>query len=323
MSPDLEERFAGAITGCACGDAAGAPYEGARGAYLKRIPKLFDPIPQIPGYPRGQYTDDTQLTLVLAETYIACGRFDGEDFANRLAALWKNREIVGAGASCTDAAYNILAGIPWNEAGTAEGRAGNGTAMRASPAGLWNHENLDRLKQDSRDQSIVTHKDPRAQAGAAVCAWAVAKNLEGQDIDPASFTRELSDFIRDIHSGFADCILKIPEWLGGDEEEARTDIACAGWIEQRQRLDFITPFVIPSVLIALFYFLKTPNDYAASLDSVIRSGGDVDTTGAIVGAISGAYNGIEKIPAHLRHDLYQAEMIGDTGRRLYRAWKGK
>jgi ADP-ribosylglycohydrolase len=310
MDQNLESGFLGAIMGCACGDAAGAPFEGARGSSLKRIPRLFNPIHQIPGYPKGQYTDDTQLTLTLAETYISCGKFDGDDFAKRLALLWERSEIVGAGASCTDAVYKILSGIPWDQAGTEEGRAGNGTAMRASPAGLWNHDNMDQLKKDSCDQSIVTHKDPRAQAGAAACAWAVAKNMQGPEIDPEGYSKELSDYIRDIHNEFADHILRIPGWLDMNEDKAKIEIACAGWIDPLQPLDFITPFVIPTVLAALYYFLKTPDDFSACLESVIRAGGDVDTTGAIVGAVSGAYNGIDGIPDHLIRDLYQSEKIG-------------
>jgi ADP-ribosyl-[dinitrogen reductase] hydrolase len=319
INNELESRFIGAIMGCACGDAAGAPYEGATAAALKGVPRLFDPIPQIPAYPRGQYTDDTQLTLVLAETYIQCKGFDGKDFANRLAGLWKRREIVGAGASCTDAAYNILSGIPWQEAGTEEGRAGDGSAMRASPAGLWNYQDLEQLKLDSCQQSIVTHKDPRAQAGAAAVAWAVARNLSRADIDPETYSKELAEFIKDIHQEFAEYILKLPRWLEMDEEESKIEIACAGWIQPKRRIDFITPFVIPAVLIALFYFMKYPKDFSASLEAVIRAGGDVDTTGAIMGAISGAYNGLEAIPEHLIRDLHQADMIKDTAHRLFTA----
>jgi ADP-ribosyl-[dinitrogen reductase] hydrolase len=323
MNVDMEDRFLGAILGCACGDATGAPYEGMRGSELCRIPKLFDPIPQIPGYPKGQYTDDTQLTLALAETYIACACFDGDEFGTRIAELWRSHEIVGAGASCSDAAYRLIAGIPWRESGTEEGRAGNGTAMRASPVGLWNHDDLDQLKLDSRAQSIVTHKDPRAQAGAAAVAWAVAQNLREREIDPGNYSRELSEFIRDIHEEFAEYILQIPGWLKADEAEAKIEIACAGWLDPKSPIDFITPFVIPSVLVALYYFLKMPLDFSRGLDCVIRSGGDVDTTGAIFGAISGAKNGVDAIPDHLRHDLYQADRIEDTARRLSSAWKEK
>ncbi len=318
---DTEDRFLGAILGCACGDAAGAPYEGMRASALSRIEKLFDPIPGIPGYPKGQYTDDTQLTLVLAETYIACGRFDGADFGARIAGLWGRHEIVGAGASCSEAAYRLIAGVSWQDAGTEDGRAGNGTAMRASPVGLWNHDDLDRLKLDSRGQSIITHKDSRAQAGAAAAAWAVAQNLRALEIDPESYSRELSDFIRDIHEEFAEYILQIPGWLRADDADAKIEIACAGWLDPKRPIDYITPFVIPTVLIALYYFLKMPCDFSRGLECVIRSGGDTDTTAAIFGAISGSKNGVDAIPDHLKHDLYQADRIENTARRLFNAWK--
>jgi ADP-ribosylglycohydrolase len=57
--------------------------------------------------------------------------------------------------------------------------------------------------------------------------------------------------------------------------------------------------VVPTVLISLHAFLRTPDDYAQSLRFVISQGGDVDTTGAITGAISGAFNGLPGLPQNL------------------------
>jgi ADP-ribosylglycohydrolase len=65
----------------------------------------------------------------------------------------------------------------------------------------------------------------------------------------------------------------------------------------------ITPFVISSVLWSLYSFLKTPGDYWETVCRAIMAGGDTDTTAAMAGAISGAYLGLDLIPAHLSSPL--------------------
>lgn len=65
----------------------------------------------------------------------------------------------------------------------------------------------------------------------------------------------------------------------------------------------ISSFVIPSVLWSLYSFLKTPDDYFKTICTAIEVGGDVDTTAAMAGAISGAYLGINAIPCELTKHL--------------------
>jgi ADP-ribosylglycohydrolase len=67
--------------------------------------------------------------------------------------------------------------------------------------------------------------------------------------------------------------------------------------------DGITPFVIPSVLWSIYSFLRTPADYRETIYTAIRVGGDVDTTAAMAGAISGAYLGVGAVPGELARRL--------------------
>jgi ADP-ribosylglycohydrolase len=50
------------------------------------------------------------------------------------------------------------------------------------------------------------------------------------------------------------------------------------------------------VLWSLYSFLRSPNDYRETVRTAIAVGGDVDTTAAMAGAISGAYLGLDAIP---------------------------
>jgi ADP-ribosylglycohydrolase len=45
-------------------------------------------------YAFGQYSDDSQLARELMQSYAACGRFDPEDYARRVAAIFSEGRIV-------------------------------------------------------------------------------------------------------------------------------------------------------------------------------------------------------------------------------------
>jgi ADP-ribosyl-[dinitrogen reductase] hydrolase len=65
--PDPESRFLGCLVGCAVGDALGAPFEGYWEHQLPSREALLGGFAEFEGYPRGQYTDNTQLTLATVE----------------------------------------------------------------------------------------------------------------------------------------------------------------------------------------------------------------------------------------------------------------
>lgn len=316
---DLQEKFSGAILGCAVGDALGAPFEFKKGFSLRAVEGLGDIYHPFEKCPLGQYTDDTQLTLALAETYINNLGFKGFDFARRLAEFWARGEVIGPGISCTQAVKNLGNGKSWKNSGDIEGKAGNGAAMRAGPTGLWNYDDSGQLKKDSLAQSRITHQDPRAKAGAAAVAFAVAYNLVHEKVEAGDFADQLAGFVKDISPEFSKHIARLPGWLLKEEQIAVLEISCAGWLEPPRWIDQITPFVIPTVLVALYNFLRTPEDFSRTVKQTLRAGGDVDTTAAIAGAISGAFNGVSAIPAHLLEDLYQKDMIENTALRLFQA----
>jgi ADP-ribosylglycohydrolase len=320
MPPGLQDRFLGVIVGTAVGDALGAPYEGHSRRRLLKLGGIGDGYRPIRGYPLGQYTDDTQLTLAIARSIIDCRGVNGEDIARRFVQLWRSGEIVGAGASCSQAVRNIMRGTHWQQAGTEPGRAGNGTAMRVSPVGLWHYNRpLDILKRDAIISSIITHHDPRSTAGAVAVAGGVAYAVSHQRIDTGELVDQLADLVADVSPEFAEYINRLPHWLGLPEDQARWEIAAAGWRKPEDRLDYITPFVIPTVLICLYYFLKFPADFLGNIRRVILAGGDVDTTAAISGALSGAYTGIGAIPRTLVDGVLNSRHLRQVGIELWQA----
>ena len=119
--------------------------------------------------PTGTITDDTQLTMEIARSIIQTdGRFDPEGFSRRLIDWLPIGR--GKGRATTEAIENLIAGLPWWQAGVMVNSAGNGAAMRAAPIGLVHalRATPDRLIRDALLSSLPTHTHRVGVAGAIV-----------------------------------------------------------------------------------------------------------------------------------------------------------
>lgn len=309
MTQPREDQFSGCLIGQCLGDALGFPVEGRPPAtcqqYVTEILMSDRAGERGRGpFPFGQYTDDSQLARELLQSYVACQGFEPEDFARRIAAIFIENRIVGRGRATQAAAQRLAAGMAWEEAGTPAPSAGNGSAMRAGPIGLLFFDDSERLIQAAHDQGRITHQDPRCSAGAVAIAGAVALALQGRPFDSGAFLALLGEWTQSIEPSVAAYIERLADWLPLPPDEAVTLISPAGKPpDYANGWQGISPFVIGTVLWGLYAFLRTPNDYWTTICTAIAVGGDVDTTAAMAGAISGAYVGLDAIPAHLAYRL--------------------
>ncbi len=74
-----------------------------------------------------------------------------------------------------------------------------------------------------------------------------------------------------------------------------------------------------SMPFALYAFLRHPESFADCLYCAVLNGGDRDTLGAMAGAISGAYLGVDAIPSVWRERLENRDDIEGLARRLAEA----
>jgi ADP-ribosylglycohydrolase len=244
------------------------------------------------------------LARELLQSYVACRRFDPADYAQRIAAIFREQRIVGAGGAAKFAAGRLNAGVPWEEAGMPPPDARNGSAMRAGPIGLLFHDDPSALIRAAHDQGRITHQDPRCSAGAAAIAGAVALALRGGAITPGPFLAELATWTATIEPTTPSYLQQLIEWVTLPPAEAAPFIAVAGQDPTSLGGEIRIPvFVTSSILWSLYAFLRTPGDYWETICTAIAVGGDVDTTAAMAGAISGAYLGLEAIPTHLASRL--------------------
>ena len=72
-----------------------------------------------------------------------------------------------------------------------------------------------------------------------------------------------------------------------------------------------------SVPAAIYSFLRYPGSFEEAVTYAISLGGDTDTIGAMTGAISGAYLGVEAIPSKWRDRLENGDYIAELAERLW------
>lgn len=298
------DRYAGCVLGQCLGDALGFVVEGHSSEncrdYVDRVLRGgragdFGRPP----FPFGQVTDDSQLAYALLESLVDRGDLDPADYATRVAELFAKNRVVGRGRATEEAAARLARGVPWDQAGTPAPSAGNGAAMRAAPIGLFFPRDASARREAARTQSVVTHRDPRSAAGAVAVAEAVALVLAERPRLP-SFTDAIAGAVRDDSDELAAAIAELAALVEREPSEVLARVRAVGLPpDHREPWPGISPFVIPSVLWSLYAFLRTPDDYWETICTAIAVGGDVDTTAAMAGAISGAHLGEGALPAHL------------------------
>jgi ADP-ribosylglycohydrolase len=315
--PALHDRFPGCLLGCAVGDALGAPFEGYWGHQLPASEDLLRDFAEVEGYPRGQYTDDTQLMLATVKSIVRSKGIDPHDIARSIASLWKTQSVVGPGGACTYAAHAFLKSGDWRTCGAPVGQAGNGTAMRTAALGLAFLRDPKGLPEAVADISRITHQDPRSVAGGVAIAKAAQLLAMREDVENDVFCESIAESMQPFEPAFAGLVAELPRRLAEDRDTARHAIAWAGSPRPEFSRPVITPFVVPTVLAALWVVLRHPTSWPDAVAEAILLGGDVDTLGAIVGALMGARLGHAAIPEHLAERVLDSNAIRELARKYH------
>jgi ADP-ribosylglycohydrolase len=260
-----------------------------------------------PDYPFGQYSDDTQLVRALLLSVRDAGRWSADAFARRVAELFGSSADVGAGPGTRSAALRLLAGASWHEAAVPSPYAGNGSAMRAAPLGLL-FERADAVRAAAKEQSLVTHADPRCTAGAVAVAGAAWLAVAPGRLEPRVLLPTLAGWVDAEDHAVGDAIAGVVEWLDLEPDEAADRLHAAGLDPGSPGRGLgISALVTPSVAWSLYAFLRSPDDYWEVVCTAISVGGDTDTMAAISGALAGARAGLAGLPRAL------VERVNDRG----------
>ena len=285
----LSDAVAGAILGSAVGDALGLPYEALS---KRRGVRLFgEPDRHRFVLGRGMVSDDTEHTCFVAES-LCDAPADPDLFARRLGRRlrwWLLGVPAGIGSATLRATLKLWVGFPPARSGVFS--AGNGPAMRSSVLGAA-FDDLDALGRFVRASTLLTHTDPKAYDGAFAVALAAWSAKRGADTPAAYFAQLRAD------GEFGELMKRVEASLAANEP---TDVFADGIGCGRG----VSGYVYHTVPVALHAWLSHPRDYRAAVTSVVRCGGDADTTAAIVGGIVGSGVGKGSIPAEWVAGLWE------------------
>ena len=291
----LKLKFMGCLVGTAIGDALGARREGGGMSRSEDIVSLAEKLEQL------IYTDDTHMTIGVAESLVENKGFDGEHMAQSFIKNYEAEPWRGYGPGPPKIFRMIRSGEAWDSAASRlypGGSFGNGSAMRVAPVGLLYSRNLEKLREIAYQSSSITHSHELGKEGAALqaCAVALALNTPSdEDIDREAFLSRLQNFIQ--NQLYEEKVARIRELLG-EQDKAKVIAVLGNGIE--------APRSVPT---AIYCFLRQPQYYKDTVIYAISLGGDTDTIAAMAGAICGAYLGIEAIPPEWRAKLENREYI--------------
>jgi poly(ADP-ribose) glycohydrolase ARH3 len=274
-------RFQGCLLGLAVGDALGGRFE-ARSA--ESIRERFVSTEALIDYPQDElwYTDDTQMTIGVAETLAEHGSVVEEHLCASFVANYVPSRGYGRGAR---AVLDAMEDHQDHRAVAAEyfpgGSFGNGAAMRVAPVGLFFRDDPKRIWEQARLSALPTHTRPLGIEGAQLLALAVAWCSSADRFDRDDyFTRLLT---------------------ACTSNEYRERLELAQNTRSTQDLSQLGNRIeaLYSVPTAIASFALTPDSYEETIAQTIFLGGDTDTLAAMSGALSGAFLGFERLPKRL------------------------
>ena len=288
----LHDRIRGAVLASALGDAFGAPYEGGIAERLLWL---------VLGRRRGKrrWTDDTQMSVDVIESLLACKKVEQNDLARRFARSYRWSRGYGPGAG--KLLKRIRRGEPWQIANRTvypNGSFGNGGAMRAAPIGLFYGAERERgLVRAVRNATVVTHAHSAGQDGAVVIALTAA--LVCQDHSVHEILKRLRLYIQPVE--LQNKLAVAERLLRAEHLVLPKQVASELGNGIRAKESCVTAFFIGLALReAPFFHL---------LAYIRKVGGDTDTIGAMAGAIWGASCGYRQLPEDLLKNLEQRQFL--------------
>ena len=301
----LKCRFIGSLFGLAVGDALGATAEfKPRGT--------FEAVTDIVGggvymLEAGQWTDDTSMTLCLAESLIES---QGMDLSHQLEKylLWYEKGYLSSTGACfgigntVKTALETFKRVKEPYSGPKEPQfAGNGSLMRLAPVALLYSDDLNVCIKMCAESSKTTH---RAQEAVEACEFfgslicGAASGLSKEKLLSKDYIKGVKQKGGVSWSPNIDAIAN-----GSYKEKSAADIQSSG-------------YVIHTLEAALWAFYHSTS-FEDGLIKAVNLGDDADTTGAVYGQLAGAFYGFENIPQKWTAKIALKEIICDCANMLY------
>ncbi len=284
------DRLIGLLLGTAVGDALGLPAEGLRPATIIKLRWAGNWRHRLlPG--SGMWSDDTEHTIMLGQA-LACSGGEPESFARAMAwelRWWLLGLPAGVGLATLRSIMKLWLGFPPHRSGVFS--AGNGPCMRAAIVGACFPDDEQKRHVLTATHTRLTHSDPKALTAARAVTEVAALLCAGDQAPTETEVLHALD-----HVGADD------EWrsiLGALRDAVGNGASVSQFLDSiggnsRRGVSGYAYHTVPAVVLL---GMANDWDFKSTLTQVIDAGGDADSTGAIAGALCGAYGGRDCIPS--------------------------
>jgi ADP-ribosylglycohydrolase len=323
IRPIAVDRAAGVLLGGACGDALGVPYEMSSPPVGEAVMKGGGLGP----YDPGEWSDDTQMTLCVAQVAaegVDLTSADGLDAIAEGFTAWlaggatdvgtQTRAVLTTAASLEGRPHERLAAASQALHARTGLTAGNGALMRTSIVGIASVHDRVATARAARAIAGLTHADPLAGDSSVLWSEAIRVAVTEGRLDLAAGLDLVSP-------GLAG------RW--GD------------WIEEAtgaEASEFVNNGYTVTALQAAWAAITSTDRGDGSamhlqrgLQAAVRAGHDTDTVAAIAGSLLGARYGASAVPTqwrrmvhgwpgHRAHDLVEIAVSTYAGGRRPGKW---
>ncbi|HUI62614.1 MAG TPA: ADP-ribosylglycohydrolase family protein [Steroidobacteraceae bacterium] len=275
----LRDRFLGTLIGLAVADAVAA-------ATQFRRPGTFTPVGDLLGggpfdLPRGAWSDDTAMTLCLAESLLECDGFDARDQVERY-SLWQQEGYLSSTGQCVGITASVT---------------------RALAVSRWRRQ----VFAGSHDPDQL---DPEPLSRVAAVALFYFATLEAELNQAAEAARTTCQA-----PGVLEACRQLARALQAGLSGQGKDRILAGIepIKEHARLANTTA---PAALAAACWAFRSTGNFRDAVLRAANVGGNSDVVASVCGQLAGSYYGVSAIPLAWRNSLIHKDLIEGFADRL-------
>jgi ADP-ribosylglycohydrolase len=296
----LRERFQGAMVGLAAGDALAA-------ATQFRKPGTFAAVGDLLGggpfdQPRGAWTDDTAMALLLAESLLEREGFDAHDQVQRF-ARWQREGYGSATGQCVGISASVARALA-----TAQYK-------RQPFAGSHDPEQHDKDPL-SRVAPVIMYFFADVASGVATASEAARLTAQAPMVLDC-----VRLFASMVHLALAgrnkSAVLRPPPELWRTPNTRPEVLALYdGAYEHREPPEITGGGGILQALEAAMWAFHRSETFREGALLAVNLGSDSDVVAATYGQVAGAYHGVSAIPGIWRNSLIKQEVLINSADRL-------
>lgn len=300
----MENRIKAGILGVCAGDALGVPVEFKSREALKRFPVTNMQEFGSWNQPKGTWSDDSSLTLCLAENLIKGYDLEkiGESFVKwvKYGHWTAHGKLFDIGGTTRHSIARLIKGESVRFSGNIfQEDNGNGSLMRILPLAFYlkDEEDIETLYRIVKEVSSITHGHFRSVFACFVYVAFAVELIKGKNKNEAYIhTQKLAlEFAE--NQGFNPKEMQLFDRILKNDisKYSEDEISSSG-------------YVLHSLEASLWCFLNSES-YSEAVLKAVNLGEDTDTTGAITGGLAGIYHGFEAIPEEWIEVLARKEDI--------------